>query len=152
MLDELQVQCLQCHAIRRRGQFEHECQPIESPSPMKPKKWENFQMIFSSLVIFLVLLFAYYYRSFVFESAVDRHNELINGIATDIDKYLFDKIYYLIVTIIEYSMPFVILNLVLWFSILVYGDRFTSKTTSQIIKNILETSIIINLITHSIYY
>ncbi len=149
MLDELQVQCLQCHTIRRRGQFEHDCQPIESPSP---KKWENFQMILSSLVIFLVLFFAYYYRSFVFESAVDRHNELINEIATDIDKYLFDKIYYLIVTIIEYSIPFVLLNLVLWFSILIYGDRFTSKTTSQILKKILETSIIINLITYSIYY
>ncbi len=102
-------------------------------------------------MIFIVLLLAYYYRSFVFESAVDRHNELIHGIATDIDKYLFDKIYYLIVKIIEYSLGIFLLNLSLWFSILYYGDQFTSKSTSRILKKFLEISIIINLITYSIH-
>jgi hypothetical protein len=152
MLDELYVQCLQCHTICRRGQSDHDCQPIKSLSSIKPKTWECCHMILSFIVLFLFILFIYTYRNFVFEKGVDRHNELINGIGIDIDKYLFNKIYYLIVKIIEYSMPVIIFNLCLWFNIFIYGDRFISKTTSQIVKKFLEISIIINLITHSIYY
>ena len=152
MLDELKVQCVQCHTIRHRGQFEHECEPIKSSLPIQTKQWDNFQTISSALIICLFFLFAYYHRNFVFERAVNRHNELISGTGIDIDKYLFDKIYNLIIKIIKYSMAVIIFNLFVWFSILFYGDRFTSKTTRQILKKFLEISVIINLITHSIYY
>jgi hypothetical protein len=152
MLDELMVECRRCHTIRRRGQFEHQCQPMKNSLVIKTKNWYNAQTIFSILIILLSILFIYSHRTIVFEKAVDRHNELINGIGIDIDKYLFDKIYYLIVKIIEYSLGIFVFNLFLWFTLLFYGDRFTSKTTSRIFKKILEVSIIINLITYSIYY
>ncbi|CAF0999506.1 unnamed protein product [Adineta steineri] len=152
MLDELQVQCVQCHTIRRRGQFEHDCQPIINPLPDNTNLWKNIQLVLSAFVIFLFILFIYSYRNFIFEPAIDRRKDLISGIGINIDKYLFEKIYYLIVTIIEYSIPVFIFNLFLWFSILFYGDRFTTKTTKQVFKKILEISIIINLITYSIYY
>jgi hypothetical protein len=152
MLDELMVECVQCHTIRRRGQFEHKCQPMKSSLPIEIKKLYEFPIILSILMIVSFILFIYSYRNIVFEIAVDRHNELINDIGIDIDKYLFDKIYYLIVKIIEYSSIVFLFNLLLWFSILFYGDRYASKSTSRILKKFLEISIIINLITYSIYY
>jgi len=152
MLDELMVECVQCHTIRRRGQFEHECRPMKNFLSIKTKKWDAFQMILSVLIIVLFILFIYFNRNFVFEKAIDRHNELITDIGIDIDKYLFEKIYYLIIKIIEYSLVIFLFNLFLWFSILFYGDKFTSKSTSRILKKFLEISIIINLITYSIYY
>jgi hypothetical protein len=151
MLDELLVECVQCHTIRHRGEFEHECQIIKKSLSIKTKKWGDFQLVLSILIMLLFILFIYSNRNFVFEKAINRQNELINGIGIDIDKYLFDKIYYLIVKIIEYSLGIFLLNLSLWFSILYYGDRFTSKSTSQILKKFLEISIIINLITYSIH-
>jgi len=151
MLDELLVECVQCHTIRHRGEFEHECPTIKNSLSIKSKKWDDFQLVLSISIMLLFILFIYSNRNFVFEKGVDRQNELINGIGIDIDKYLFDKIYYLIVKIIEYSLGIFLLNLFLWFSILYYGDRFTSKSTSQILKKFLEISIIINLITYSIH-
>ncbi|CAF1266467.1 unnamed protein product [Rotaria sordida] len=152
MLDELFVECIQCHTIHRRGQFKHKCQPKKIFLSTKRQKWEVFQMLLSIIVIFLLILIIYYNRNYVFETAIDRHNELIKEIGIDIDKYLFNKIYYLIVKFIEYSIPVFIFNLFLWFIILFYGDRYTSKTTSRILKKILEITIIINLIGHSLYY
>jgi hypothetical protein len=152
MLDEIPVQCIQCHSIRNRGQFEHECQPNKTPLCVENKSWDNFQIILSALVILLFILFIYNYRHLLFETAVDRHTELINGTGIDIDKYLFEKIYYLIVKIIEYSMSIFIFNIFLWCSMTFYGDRFTSKKTSYFFTKFLEISIIINLITNSIYY
>jgi hypothetical protein len=154
MLDELMVECLQCHTIRRRGQFEHQCQPMNSKTSIliKTKKSENLTMILSVFVLILSVLFIYSFRNFIFERAVNRQTELITGLGIDIDQYLFEKIYYLIVKIIEYSLGVFLFNLSLWFSILFYGDRVTSKSTSQILRKFLEISIIINLITYSIYY
>ncbi|CAF0797442.1 unnamed protein product [Rotaria sp. Silwood1] len=152
MLDELLVECVQCHTIHRRGDFKHECQPIKKSLSIKTQKWKLFQIILSTLIIILSILIIYYNRNYVFETAIDRRNELIHEIGTDIDKYLFNKIYYLIVKMIEYSMPVFIFNICLWLVILFFGDRFTSKTISQILKKILEISIIINLIGHSLYY
>jgi hypothetical protein len=154
MLDELMVECLQCHTIRRRGQFEHQCQPMNSKTSIliKTKKSENLTMILSVFVLILSVLFIYSFRNFIFERAVNRQTELITGSGIDIDQYLFEKIYYLIVKIIEYSLGVFLFNLSLWFSILFYGDRVTSKSTSQILRKFLEISIIINLITYSIYY
>jgi hypothetical protein len=135
MLDELSVKCVQCNAIRRRGQVEHECQSIETPIPIKTKDRECFPIILTSL---LTLLFIYSYRNILFERAVNRQTELINGLGIDIDQFLFNMISYLIVKIIEYSQTIFILNIILWFSILFYGDRFTSKTINRILKKFIE--------------
>jgi len=157
MLDDLLVQCTQCHIIRRRGQFEHECGSIIEPSVIENiqmlsrEKFGNIRMILSSLVIFVCLILTYYYRNNVFEKAVDRHDELIKEIGYNIDYMLLEKIYYLIIKLVEYSTTVFIINICLWFNIIWFGDRITSKTTSRILKNVFETSIIINLITHSIY-
>ncbi len=157
MLDDLLVQCIHCHIIRRRGQFEHECGSIIEPSvieniPMLSReKFGNIRMMLSSLVIFVCFILTYYYRNNVFEKAVDRHDELIKEIGYNIDYMLLEKIYYLIIRLVEYSTTVFIINICLWFSMIVFGDRITSKTTSRILKNVFETSIIINLITHSIY-
>ena len=150
MLDELLVECRQCHTIRRRGQFAHTCQPKNRSS--KTKKWENVPVILSILILILSILFIYAFRNLFFERAVDRQKELIREIGVDIDQYLFEKIYYLIVKIIEYSLAVLLVNLSLWLSLLFYGNRLTSKSTRQILKKFLESSIIINLITYSIYY
>ncbi|UJR15627.1 hypothetical protein I4U23_002563 [Adineta vaga] len=154
MLDELQVECIDCKTIHQRGQFDHDCKPLMVSLPEKSNTWENFQMFSTTLMIFVCILLVYFYRDIVFEKAIDNHSQkkLLYRNGIDIDKYLFDKIYYSIVKIIEYSLVVFLCNLFLWFNILFYGDRFASKTTNQILKKILETSIIINLITYSIYY
>jgi hypothetical protein len=157
MLDDLLVQCIHCQTVRRRGQFEHECQPneqvlIRKPTELIPKaNTGNIRMILSSLIIFFFLLFIYYCRNYVFEKGINRQNELINEIAYNLDYYLLEKIYYLTMKIIEYSMTIFLLNICFWFSIKFYGDRMTSKTNIRILKNFFEISIIINLITYSLY-
>jgi hypothetical protein len=154
MLDELMVECFRCHTLRRRGEFEHQCTPMNSKSlvSIRTDKWENLPMILSVLILLVSVLLIYSFQNFVLETAVDRRDELITGLGIDIDQYLFEKIYYLIGKIIEYSLAVFLFNLSLWFSILFYGDRFTSKSTSRVLKKFLEVSIIINLITYSIYY
>ncbi|CAF0904144.1 unnamed protein product [Adineta ricciae] len=153
MLDELQVECTHCKTIRRRGQFEHDCQPMTISLPEKVNDWENVQMLFSMLMIFICISLLYSYRHVVFERTLDQHHRtLVYGNGIDIDSYLFEKIYYLIVKVIEYSVAVFLFNLFLWFSILFYGDRLTSRTTNQFLRQVLEVSIIVNLITYSIYY
>lgn len=147
MLDELMVECRQCHIIRRRGQFEHPCSAsIERQSTLIRREY------LSIFVFLLAILFIYSYRNLLLESAVNRQTELIIDIGVDIDQYLFEQFHYLIVKFIEYSTVIFLANLSLWFSIFVYGDRLTSKSTRRICQKFLETTIIINLITYSIYY
>jgi hypothetical protein len=157
MLDDLLVQCIDCHTVRRRGQFEHQCEPIGEPLRRKnieiisKENSGNIRMILSSLIIFLFILFIYYYRNNVFEKGINRQNELIKEIGYNIDGILLEKIYYFIIKFIEYSMPVFIINICFWFSITIFGDRITSKTTSEIIRNFFEIIIIINLIINSVY-
>ncbi|CAF3163054.1 unnamed protein product [Rotaria socialis] len=152
MLDELLVECAQCHTIRHRAEFEHDCQPMKNSSSTKTEQSHIVHLILSAFIVLLSILIIYYNRHFVFETAVDRRKELINDIAIDIDKFLFDKIYYLIAKIIEYSIPIFLLNLFLWFIVLFYGDRFTSKTASRLLAKFIEISTIVILIGYSVYY
>ncbi|CAF1213520.1 unnamed protein product [Adineta steineri] len=147
MLDDLQVQCIHCHTIRRRGQFEHECKLIRKESQ---EIFTNIRMIFSIIILIFFLILIYYYRNYVFEKGIDRHNELIKEIGYNLDYILLEKLYYLIIKIIEYSITIFIINICLWFSIIIYGDYFLTKTISRILKNIFEITIIINLIIYSI--
>jgi len=157
MLDDLLVQCIHCHTVRHRGQFEHECEPIGQPLIRKniqiisKKNSGNIRMILSSLVIFFFIFFIYYYRNDLFEKGIDRHNELIKEIAYNIDYILLEKIYYLMIKLAEYSMAVFLINICFWFSITVYGDRITTKINSRILQNFLEIIIIINLILYSFY-
>ena len=146
MLDELLVECLQCHIIRRRGQFEHQC-TIERPKSSLIKG-----EYFSILIFLLSVLFVYSYRNILLESAVNRQMDLITNIGIDIDQYLFETISYLIVKFVEYSSIIFLVNFSLWLSLFVYGDRLTSKSTRGICQKFLETSIILNMIGYSIYY
>lgn len=152
MLDELLVECIHCHTIRRRGQFQHECKPITVSTRIPTEQWNLFHVMLSASIIFLIIVFIYYNRYVVFEKAVDRHHDLIHDIGIDIDRFLFDKIYYLIVKTIEYFIPVFIFNLFLWFILFFYGDRLTSKSTSRLLKKFIEVFIIINLIGYSMYY
>lgn len=152
MLDELPVECLQCHMVLRRGQFQHDCQSSRTSLPSKPEKFPIFQMVFSLLPIIFSIFVIFYYRHLVFEPANNRRGPLINNVGIDIDKYLFEKIYYLTIKLIEYFIPIFVFNLLLWFGILFYGDRFTSKTASRILQKLVEISIIVNLIGYSLYY
>ncbi|CAF0791076.1 unnamed protein product [Adineta steineri] len=147
MLDDLQVQCIHCHTIRRRGQFEHECKLTRKECQ---ELFTNIRMIFSIIILIFFLTLIYYYRNYVFENGIDRHNELIKEIGYNIDYILLKKFYYLIIKIIEYSITIFIINICLWFSIIIYGDYFLTKTISRILKNIFEITIIINLIIYSI--
>ena len=152
MLDELSVECLQCHTIRCRGEFDHECRPMKNSLSIKTKKWQNFQIILSVIVMLLSILFIYSHQSVVLERAIDRHDELIQDIGIDIDKYVLDKIFYLIVKMIESFIPIFTFSLFLWFGILFYGNQFVSKRASRVLKNFIETLIIINFIGYSLYY
>ncbi|CAF0772802.1 unnamed protein product [Adineta steineri] len=147
MLDDLQVQCIHCHTIRRRGQFEHECKLTRKEFQ---ETFTNIRMIFSIITLIFFLTLIYYYRNYVFENGIDRHNELIKEIGYNLDYILLEKLYYLIIKIIEYSITIFIINICLWFSIIIYGDYFLTKTISRILKNIFEITIIINLIIYSI--
>lgn len=157
MLDDLLVQCLNCQTVRRRGQFEHQCQPNgqivlrKSLRRNSKESSDNLRTIFSSFVIFFFLLFIYHYRDEVFEQGINRQHELIQELSWNIDYYLLNKLYHFIITIIEYSMMIFVINMSLWLGILFYGDQFISKTTSQLLRNFLEISIIINMITYSFY-
>ncbi|CAF0872602.1 unnamed protein product [Rotaria sordida] len=156
MLDDLLVQCIYCHTIRRRGQFEHECQPIEERlvrehiQIIPRKKLVQYQMILSILGIVLFLLCIYYYRKYVFEKVIDRRSEIIKDIGYNIDYFLLETIYCLIRKIVEYSMTVFIINIGFWFSIICFGDRIISKRNNRMLKNLLEISIIVNLIIYSI--
>ena len=152
MLDELPVECLQCHTIRCRGEFDHECRPMKNSLSIKTEQWQNFQIIPFVLVILLFILFSYRHGSVVLERAIDRRDELIQNIGTDIDKYILDKIFYLIVKMIESFIPIFTFNLSLWFGILFYGNQLVSKRASRVLKNFIETLIIINFIGYSLYY
>lgn len=160
MLDDLTVQCIHCHAIRRRGQFEHNCQTIVEQThhsdsianhTMSTMNSNLFQILFSSLVIFSLTYFVYFYRHFIFEQSHNRQHEIIHEIAYNIDDYLVKICYYLFLRIIEYSMMLLILNISIWFSLVMYGDQVTSKTNSRILKNLCETMIMINLLIYSIF-
>lgn len=145
MLDELLVECLHCHIIRRRGQFEHLCTIKQAQSSFIKGEY------FSLLILLLSVVFVYSYRNSLLESAVNRQMDLITNIGIDIDQYLFETISYLIVKFIEYSSMIFLCNFSLWFSLFIYGDRLTSKSTRHMCQKFLETSIIISMIGYSIY-
>lgn len=157
MLDDLMVQCRICQTVRRRGQFEHQCQQNGqmlvriSRRRNSKESSENLQTIFSNLVIFVFLLFIYHYRDEIFEQGINRQHELIQELSWNIDDYLLNKLYDFIMTIIEYSMMIFIINMCVWLGIFFYGDRFISKTTSQLLRKFFEIAIIINMITYSLY-
>ena len=156
MLDDLLVQCRQCRTVRRRGQFEHECQSSNGGEMVLRKSFRtdtsgNVRMICSSLVIFFFLLAIYHYRHDVFEQGIDRRHELTHDLAWNIDTYLLEKVYSFISIIIEYSMIIFSINLSLWLGMIFYGDRWTSKTMNRSVRNVLEILIIVNMITYSIY-
>ncbi|CAF1054986.1 unnamed protein product [Rotaria sp. Silwood1] len=156
MLDDLLVQCIYCHTVRRRGQFEHECQSAEerlvrNDIQIIPRKTlGHFQMILYILGTVIFLLCIYYYQKYIFEKVIDHRNEIIKDIGYNIDYFLLENIYYLIRKIVEYSMTIFIMSICFWFSIIFFGDRFTSRKNSRILKTLLETSIIINLIAYSV--
>ncbi|CAF1626627.1 unnamed protein product [Rotaria magnacalcarata] len=155
MLDDLPVKCIYCHTIRRRGQFEHDCRPTGEILMRKTiekrlkKKLGNNQTVLSALGLVLFIVIIYFCRDSVFEKVTGHHREMVKNVGYDIDYFLLDKIYYLSKTIVEYSMTFFTINICFWFSIIIFGDRFTSKTNSRILKTFLEVSMIINLITYS---
>ncbi|CAF2624299.1 unnamed protein product [Rotaria sp. Silwood2] len=156
MLDDLLVQCIYCQTIRRRGQFEHECQSTEerlvrNDIQITPRKnFVHFEMVLNILGIVLCLLCMYYNRKYVFEKVIDPRSEIIKDIGYNIDYFLLETIYYLIRKIVEYSMAIIIINVCFWFSVIFFGDRIASKNNSQILKTFLEILIIINLITYSV--
>ena len=158
MLDDLLVQCIDCHTVRRRGQFEHECRPIEKRLVKKDvqtiprKSLGTMQLVSYILGIFLFLLFIYCYRKIAFETAVDRRDEMIKEIGYNIDYFLLEKLYYMIRNIAEYSMTAFTITLCFWLSINFFGDRITSKTNSQILQTLLEILGILNLIAYSLYH
>jgi len=149
MLDELAVQCLHCKTIRRRGQFEHDCQPIVDKKIVS-KKIDYAQMILLFLMFFFSSLILYLNHKFLFEPVDHQQKPVINNFGMDIDKYLFEKIYYLIVQSIEYSLVIFLFNFSLWLSIIIYGDRLGSKHLNKYLRKFLEFTIIINLIGYSI--
>jgi hypothetical protein len=157
MLDDLLVQCVHCHTVRRRGQFEHQCAPcrnrlsLQNVEITSREKLGCLRMILSTLLIFLLILFTYFYRNNLFENAIDRHDEMINGMGINIDQFLLENFYYLSIKIVQYSMTVFIINVCFWVSITFFGDQFISKTNSRILKNFFEISIIINLIICSVY-
>lgn len=158
MLDDLRVQCVCCHTIRRRGQFDHECQPNGqislgniSTSKLR-RKLANIKTILSVLALALFILFVYINRCNIFEQAVDRGGEIVKDIGYNIDYFLLEKVYGLSKKLVEYSMALFVVDICFWISIIFYGDRFISKTNGQILRKFLETSIIINLIIYSFSY
>ncbi|UJR31032.1 hypothetical protein I4U23_018542 [Adineta vaga] len=159
MLDDLLVRCTHCHTIRRRGQFEHECQmnlvsmsSVGNLRMISQERLRTIRMILSSFILFLFLILFYYYRNYIFESAIDRHDDFKQKTGYNIDNILLEKFYYSILKIIEYPVTILIVNICLWFNIMWFGDRLTSKTNSRILKNFFEILIIVNLIIYSIYH
>lgn len=153
MLDELPVQCVQCRGAYRRGQFEHECRPMKQPWPREqPQTPVALTMIPWVASVLLLVVLACRYRERVFYPAIDRGDELITNVGIDIDRYLFASVSYLLARTIEYLIPVLLVNVVVWLCIEFYGDRLTSKAIAEIVKKFVEASIIINLITYSIYY
>ena len=149
ILDELLVECRQCQRVRRRGQFEHQCQPIEQSSS-SPRA--TMFSIFSITIILLWIVLIYLGRECLFLTAIDRRKETVRDIASNIDQYLFKFALYLIDKLTTHVIPVLIFNLGFWFSIRVYGHRWASKTTKHTLQKSLEISIIISLIIYSIYH
>ena len=160
MLDDLLVRCTRCHTVRRRGQFEHECE-LHSASLMSrignvrrvtQEQLGNLRIIRASLLLFFCLILIYYYRNSIFEQAIDRHDVFKKPTGYNIDRVLFEKIYYLIIKTIEYPITILIVNICLWFNVSWFGDRLISKTNSGLLKNFFEVLIIVNLIIYTIYH
>ena len=158
MLDDLRVQCIYCHAIRRRGQFEHQCEPMTNDALILKTlpKSESFDYGHLSRWLFLLLsilwiVLVYYNRENLFQPASPQHIPMIREVASNLDSYLLVKLFEFVTNLFSYSMIALLINTAIWFGLKCYGERYVSKTTSRLVENVFETSIILNLMICSIY-
>ena len=159
MLDDLRVKCAFCDTVRRRGQFEHQCEPMSEvltskslPKASSPAQEGRLRVILFGVVVVLWMLVAYYSRTNLFQAAAaDRPQSIIQDTATNIDRFLLGKFYDLIIHLLEYSMGAFVISMLIWLSIKFFGERYVSKSTSRLLENVFETSIIFHLILYSFY-
>ena len=158
MLDDLRVKCAYCHTVRRRGQFEHQCEPMNEaltrkshPPPSPPAQGGRFRGVLFGLVVILWMTVTYYSRTNLFQPVVDQPQSIIQDTAVNIDRFLLGKFSDLIICLLEYSMGAFITSMLIWLSIKLFGERYVSKSASRLLENVFETSIILNLILYSFY-
>lgn len=150
MLDELLVQCQQCQIVRRRGDFEHQCQlTTKETISVHPRSsvWsERISIIGSNSVLIAFFALAIYYRRWIFVETFNRRPTMIIPKAKNLDQYLLDGILCLIRQWIGYVGPMLILTILLWFTLRCFEYR------SERANRCLEMAIIVQLITYSIYH
>lgn len=160
MLDDLRVECIYCHTIRRRGQFEHECQPMTNNNnslvlktfPTNERfRYENFSRWIFIFISILWFFLVYYNRENLFQPAAICPTRRIRDVATDLDNFFFEKLFQILTKIFSFSMLTLTINSTIWCYIKCYGEYYVAKTTSRTAENVFETLIIINLIICSIY-
>ena len=159
MLDDLLVRCVRCHAVRRRGQFEHPCKPLMNCSSPSRDTWRmlgeafsNLRIVVSLLIVVASVMLTYRYRTYVFVKNNMRQTHIISGIGIDIDRYLLEALAYLLMNLLEHSMAVIMVNLWIWMALKYYGERLLSKSISQLLEDVAERSTILNLIIYSIYH
>lgn len=164
MLDDLRVQCISCQTIRRRGDFEHECEPIIPTN--RPRKslpaLESAHMERSIhwTFLFTCLLWAslvYYQGENLFQPAITNRTRTPHPIATNLDTYVLgilwnfvtNLFWNLFTNLFSDSMNALLINMIIWLGVKCFGERYLSKATSRLLENVFETSIILNIIIRS---
>jgi hypothetical protein len=157
MLDDLRVQCIRCHMIRRRGDFDHQCKTINTLTWIETSLSPSIEHMANSQTTLFVFMFIiwftmiYYNRMNLFEPIVDRSSIMIRHIASNIDCLLLDRFCLFVIQLLNYPTATLITHLCMWFNMKVAGQRYLSQETSRLFENIFETSIILNLIIYSCY-
>ena len=158
MLDDLRVKCIYCHTIRRRGQFEHQCEPmnmdvtmksLSAPASIQVKKFSR--MIFA-LLCFLWISLVYHNRENLFQSAITNRTHTIHAVATNLDEHVLETLHDILMNLLNYSIIALLINIFSWLCVKFFGEHYMSKTTSRILENVFETSLILNLIICSFYH
>ena len=107
---------------------------MKHSSAQQPQIPVALAMIPWAMAVLLLVALASRYRERVFHRAIDRSDELITNVGIDIDRYLFACVSYLLARTIEYLIPVLLANVVVWLCIELYGDRLTSKAIVGIVK------------------
>jgi len=158
MLDELLVECHQCQIVRRRGDFQHNCQQEIIEEEKNERKIsigqtnDFFSTFFSTSILVVLFGLIIYFRRWIFLETFDRRSTIINDRAVNLDRYLFNCVVYLIRKWLERIGSMLILSVILWLSLRWFEYRCQLPRTNKCVNRCLEFVIIVQLITYSIYH
>lgn len=157
ILDDLPVECRECHAIRRRADFRHICQPKNDFQQKKDCSTsflayhDRYSLFGFVLLTSLWFALIYLYSGNLFIPLTDKKPiVLAQDTAINIDPLVLRQIYSIIPLSIEYTMLTLIFDVFIWFFLKYRGEKYVSHPLKTFLETVFELFIILNLIVYSI--